>query len=502
MLPAARRIRGLAETIVPTGAQVIELARLEIARVSTVGIAGFDAPRTGEAIGECAEALEGIRSLYASAGPRGWPRLGAGRARFDSAALRAEAYLRAHRDYDSFDRLEFIARYAGPLADALDGIRIAAATTPIRMPRGWRADVANVYAPGAFDARAYANSSAPEASARLIALGARLFIDPRLSGTATRSCASCHDPSRAFTDGVRRAVNIHGANAGLVFRNTPTLINASLQPAQFADERSVTLEDQVIEVLRSPSEMAGSVEQAARTAARDAAYRREFAAAFRSGDTNAVTPLRLREALAAYVRSLVALNSRFDRAARGDLAQLSPVERRGFSLFMGKGGCGTCHFAPLFSGNTPPLYLSSDVEVIGTPAEPARPAIPDADSGRARIDHLPAHVRAFKTPSLRNVALTAPYMHHGAFASLDEVIRFYDGGGAQGAGARIANQTLSPDSLHLSDAERGAIVAFLGTLTDTVLVQPDCPGPDTRQSRCASRALQASASQASVSRRP
>ncbi|HEV8410281.1 MAG TPA: cytochrome c peroxidase [Gemmatimonadaceae bacterium] len=464
MRPAVTRLRGLAATIVPTDAQIIELARLEMARVSTLGIAGFDAPRTHEAMAECADALEGIRSLFAEIGHR-WSEHARGRRAVDSTFARAEQYLRAHPDFDSFDRLTFIAEYAAPAAKALDDIRVAIATTPIRMPRGWRSDAPSVYSPGAFDPHAYANTSAPSPTAAIVALGERLFNEPRLSGNGTRSCASCHVPSNAFADGIAKAVNVRGA--GTVFRNTPTLINAGLQPAQFADERAVTLEDQVIEVLLSPAEMGGSVEHAADTLAHDDSYRRDFGSAFGAAPPTAVTPLRVRQALAAYVRSLVAMHSRFDEAVQGNERALTAQERRGFSIFMGKAGCGTCHFAPLFSGNTPPLYLSSDVEVIGTPASPLRPAIPDADSGRARIDHLPAHLRAFKTPSLRNVALTAPYMHHGAFATLDQVIKFYDAGGARGAGARVANQTLSADSLHLTAEERAAIVAFLGSLTDT-----------------------------------
>jgi cytochrome c peroxidase len=141
---------------------------------------------------------------------------------------------------------------------------------------------------------------------------------------------------------------------------------------------------------------------------------------------------------------------------------------------MGKAGCGTCHFAPLFSGVTPPLYMSSDVEVIGTPSSSRDARVLDPDSGRAGIDHLPAHLRAFKTPSLRNIAGSKPYMHTGAFRSLDDVIRFYDGGGALGAGAPIANQTLAPDSLHLSASERSAIIAFIGSLTSD---QPASPRP-------------------------
>ena len=462
------RIRALAAAAVPTDAQVVEIARLELARISTLGIAGFDAPRTGDAMRESAEALEGVRSTFASIGARRWPRFGRERAALDSTLAAARGYLRANADFETSDRLEFIARYAEPAARALDDLRRASHTVAVLMPRAWRADVPSVYVANAFDPRAYAPLSAPPASVELRALGARLFLEPRLSGTGMRSCASCHDPRRAFTDGLPTAAGIdrHGAR---VARNTPTLINAGLEPRQFADERAATLEDQALEVLRSPAEMGSSDSAAAHAIAADATYRRDFAIAFHADSHDVVTPVRLRQALAAYVRSLVALNSRFDRAVRGDKSAMSALERRGFNLFMGKAACGTCHFAPLFSGDTPPLYHSSDVEVIGTPASPAQPARLDSDSGRARIDHLPVHFRAFKTPSLRNVALTAPYMHHGRFATLDDVLRFYDNGGALGAGATIPNQTLSGDRLRLTAGESDAIVAFLGALTDTVI---------------------------------
>jgi cytochrome c peroxidase len=471
MRPLAARLRSLAPALVPTEAQLIEVARLELARVSTLGIAGFDAPRTGDAMREGAEAIESVRGLLRAAGPGFWNDFARERQTLDDAFGRAAGYLRSHPDFEIFNRLAFISVYAQPAAVALDSLRRAAHTTPIRIPRAWRVDAPSVYSANAFDTRAYAPSTAPASSRDLVALGARLFFDPSLSGPKTRSCASCHNPAQGFADGLVKAHSID-PNGRAVARNTPTLINAALQPAQFADERSVTLEDQIVEVLRSPAEMSSSVEQASATVGANATYVSAFASAFRVPQSSAVSPLRLRQALAAYVRTLVSLDSRFDRAVRGDTNALTFDERRGFTLFMGKGGCGTCHFAPLFSGNTPPLYMGSDVEVIGTPVSPNAPATLDPDSGRARIDGLPTHVRAFKTPSLRNVALTAPYMHNGAFRTLDEVLQFYDGGGAAGVGARIANQTLARDSLHLSAAERKSIIAFLGALSDTTMHHP------------------------------
>ncbi len=472
MQPLLERVRRMVPELVPTDAQLVEIARLELARVATLGIAGFDAPRTGAAMRESADALDGIRDLLRAGAPGGSHSVAGERAAVDATLSRAAAHLRANDDFENFDRLAFIAVYEEPAARAIDSLRRAAHTTPVNFARAWRYDVPSVYEPGAFDPRVYAQSSAPQSSPALVALGARLFAEPTLSGPRTRSCASCHVPSLGFLDGLRRAASIDPRGTP-VARNTPTLINAGIQPAQFADERAVTLEDQVMEVLRSPAEMASSINLASSRLAKNAAYDTAFARAF--GDTSkaveaaAVTPLRLRQALAAYVRSLVALNSRFDRAVRGDTTALAAEERRGFNLFMGKAGCGTCHFAPLFSGDTPPRYINSDVEVVGTPASPNTPSALDADSGRAKIDHMPIHLRAFKTPSLRNAAITAPYMHNGAFRTLDEVILFYDRGGALGGGGRIANQTLAADSLHLTAEERHAIVAFLGTLTDTVI---------------------------------
>jgi cytochrome c peroxidase len=467
MHPLVQRLREFAPELRPTEAQVIEIARLELARIGTLGIAGFDAPRTGDAVRECAAALDGIRALFVAVGPRFWPQLPDAGQAIDDRLITAAAYLRAHGDFETFNRLAFITGYGEPVARAIDALRRAANVTPVRIPRAWRADVPWVYAAGAFDVRAYAPSGTPLPTPAIVNLGARLFVDPTLSGTGTRSCASCHQLTNHFSDGLVTAASID-PNGSRVTRNTPSIINAGLEPSQFADERSVTLEDQALEVLRNPAEMGSSDERAAAALRLRAGNEAAFSAAFGAESPSAMTPLRVRQALAAYVRSLVTLDSRFDRAVRGDTNVMTAEERQGFTLFMGKAACGTCHFAPLFSGDTPPHYMRSDVEVIGTSRTTARFGELDPDSGRARIDRLPLHYRAFKTPSLRNVARTAPYMHNGAFRTLDDVIRFYDGGGGRGAGARIENQTLSADSLHLSVAERRALIAFLGTLNDPV----------------------------------
>jgi cytochrome c peroxidase len=246
----------------------------------------------------------------------------------------------------------------------------------------------------------------------------------------------------------------------LLARNTPTLLNAALQPAQFYDLRAISLEDQVEDVLHNPLEMRGSLQTAIGRFSRDSGYRKLWGAAFPGGSVD-TTGIII--ALAAYVRSLVRLDSRFDEYMRGDSTALDTEEIRGFNLFMGKARCGSCHYMPLFNGNFPPVYGRTEAEVIGVPSAPSSDII-DTDPGQFAIIAAPFLLHAFKTSSIRNASRTAPYMHNGIYTTLDQVVDFYDAGGGVGAGEKLANQTLPTDSLHLSPKEKKSLVAFMKSL--------------------------------------
>ena len=167
------------------------------------------------------------------------------------------------------------------------------------------------------------------------------------------------------------------------------------------------------------------------------------------------------------------MNSKFDNYMRGDLTAMNEQEVLGFNLFMGKAKCGTCHFVPLFSGAVPPLFDKMESEVLGVPATTDTiNAQIDADSGKYHLYKMPHQLHSFKTPGLRNVELTAPYMHNGVYKTLEEVIRFYDRGGGAGLRLEVQNQTLPPDKLLLTNEEQNALVSFLKALTDTALVRP------------------------------
>lgn len=472
MRETTTRIRQLADAVVPTPSQLIEVSRQELARVSTLGIAGFDTPVTHAVLAESAAAVDGLRTLL-NADPAAWGRATAQLRVVDSALAVMSTSLRDTK-FDSFERLPFLVSRAIPAAHAVDALRNAAGVSSVAIQRFWRAEAASPYDRDAFNTLVFASHGHAPTSAAVRALGERLFNDRGLSGTGTRSCASCHVPSHAFTDGMPRQRSIDGR--GIVARHTPTLLNAALSPAYFADERAPSLEEQVVRVLGSKTEMGSSIERATAAVNANAAYDRAAEQAFGTPSGSPLTPLEVRQAIAAYVRSLIALNSRFDRAVHGDLSAVTSAERHGFDVFMGKAGCGTCHFAPLFNGTTPPVYRSADVEVIGVPKSPIAQTRLDDDRGRGALDQQPLHDHAFKTPTVRNASVTGPYFHHGAYATLREVIDFYDRGGGAGVGVRIPNQTLSATKLELSERDKRDLEAFLGALADTTVM----PSPARR----------------------
>ena len=396
---------------------ILEAARQELARVEAIGLANGDSRAAHAGLHESSAALGGLRRVVALVAA---PAL-------DSALGAAAAALASAND-TTFDRLRFLSHEARAVARALP---------PPSGPGFWR--TTSLFDTAAFDPWAFASADAPQPDAAEVALGQSLFTDTRLGGRSGRACATCHQPSRAFTDG--QPVN--------VARNTPTLLNAALEHDLFADLRAPTLEAQVRDVVANPREMAGEPLDSV-------AARMDLPA------------IRIQRALAAYIRTLVRLDSRFDRAARGDSTAISATERRGFTVFMGKGQCGFCHMLPLFNGMAAPAFDRSEVEVLGVPSTADTVhAIPDADPGRYAVTHDGRDLHAFRTPSLRNIAVTAPYMHNGVYRTLDQVIDFYDRGGGEGIGARLPNQTLPIKRLHLTADERRALIAFLGTLTDT-----------------------------------
>ena len=441
--------------------QVFDATKLEVFRILSLGISGFDNPLTLESSQEVVASLESMKPVLALYEDKeGTGNLSG---EFDAAIK----YLQAHTDFNTFDRAAFITGYGNVITTSITSLEKKLNIHEMHYNRLLNMDAKTLFDKDAFYPDAYnPNVFEPGQTAitiaRRIALGKVLFADPILSGPGTRSCQSCHQPEKAFTDGFVKNTMIGNSNK-LIRRNTPTLINAALQAAQFDDLRAGTLEGQADMVIHNKDEMHGSLAVSVKRLWQNKSYRQLFTDAFPQKNRTSIDTLELLNVIGAYVRSLVALNSRFDEYMRGNKAAMNRQEITGFNLFMGKAKCGTCHYMPLFNGSFPPRYLIIESEVIGVPQTIAETAI-DTDMGRYNILNTPAFKHAFKISTVRNAALTAPYMHNGVFKTLDEVMDFYNKGGGAGLGYKVDNQTLDPGKLNLTKEESADVIAFIKSL--------------------------------------
>ncbi|MCB2409060.1 cytochrome c peroxidase [Hymenobacter lucidus] len=437
-------------------AEVFDALRLNLYRLAAKGLSGFDSPVAHASLPEAAVTLQATREVLAMFAVPKQVLLALGRG---EAAVAAP-----YQTFDSFDRARFLGRHFNPTLAALRQAQQQLGVPFVAARRAVRPEAASFFVADAFDPGFFAPADVAAPTPAVLALGEALFREPLLSGRAGRSCISCHLPGRAYTDGLR--VNRSLQAGAELARNTPTLLNAALQPEQFADGRVHFLEDQVHAVVSNKAEMGGQLGNASALLRRKRPYDRLFAQAF-AAETQPITERNIRRAVAAYVRSLVRLNSRFDQYLRGDSTVLSGQEIQGFNLFMGKAQCGTCHYLPLFNGSVPPLYDKAESEVLGTPAtaDTLHPTL-DTDQGKFGLYGIAHQRHAFKTPTVRNAALTAPYMHNGVYQTLEQVLDFYNRGGGTGLGLAVPTQTLASDRLHLTSAEQQAVIAFIRALND------------------------------------
>ncbi|OYQ42795.1 cytochrome c peroxidase [Flavobacterium aurantiibacter] len=441
------------EQIPITKEQLFDAHQLNVNRLIALGITGFDSPIAQHSIPEVAATLESFLVL---------------KQQFDSPTFTAlekkvrasQNYCRAHNDFNSFDRAEFILRFVQPIGVLLQQLKTEHRIADVDRNAAVNQSVASFLAANAFNVDAFIPDLQNKYSEAKAKLGEALFSDTDLAGSGNRNCASCHRPERAFTDGLKTNVSLHGKSLP---RNTPTLTYAALQNAQFWDLRQSDLEKQSKDVITNKDEMHGDLAVFSKKVNASKKYAKLIKAAFPKEEQ--LDPTKVQMALASYVRSLTAFNSAFDRYFQGETTAMNAEERAGFNVFAGKAKCATCHFIPVFNGTVPPVFAKTEQEVIGTPATADNKQL-SPDLGRYAIHQLPQLRNAFKTPTLRNVAKTAPYMHNGVYNSLEQVVDFYNRGGGVGVGLKVDNQTLPPDALNLTTQEQKQLVAFLKTLND------------------------------------
>jgi cytochrome c peroxidase len=283
-----------------------------------------------------------------------------------------------------------------------------------------------------------------------IALGKKLFFDKNLSLDKTVSCASCHDPDKHWSNGLRYGVGVEGREGT---RNVPSLLNVGYFRQYFWDGRAPTLETQVLGPMRAENEMAMPSNVAIlERLYEDSEYAELFGAAFENG----ITISNLADALASFERTILSGNAPYDRYMAGDKDAMSAAAIRGLDVFLNRGKCNGCH--------VPPMFIDHSYYNLGVGMDKENP-----DLGRYHVFKMNRTKGKFKTPTVRDIAGTAPYMHDGSYQTLEEVVQLYDDGG-------IRNRYLSaevPRRIQLTEQEKKDLVTFLveGLTSD----KPDRP---------------------------
>ena len=295
-------------------------------------------------------------------------------------------------------------------------------------------------------------ASNPQTPAK-IELGKMLFFDPRLSENDHWSCATCHNPSFGYSDGLPRSMGFGDSELG---RHSPTVINIAYNSTQFWDGRAATMEDQATGPIVASKEMNSDPKQMIAEITDIPFYSQQFKDVF--GGPPSMKNVGM--AIASFERTIVTGDSKFDRYAKGDKKALTNQEKRGLTMFISKAACTQCHNGPNFT--------DSSFQNLGVPQEGPLAE----DLGRYEVTKDPKDKGAFKVPTLRNIAMTPPYMHTGTFNSLDEVVDFYNKGGGS-----LPNKSPKILPLNMNDDEKKDLVAFLKTLTGELpqVIPPQLP---------------------------
>lgn len=446
---------------------IFESIRFGLIRIFSLGVTGFDSPaNTEKALEENARSLEGMQNVVNYYAPYLEENT---KTELDRLFAVGIAQLRKD-DFDSFNRLTFLTKVINPLwkltLEAQQKLHVELPHQRNVLPTAVNYQAENLFANNFIDVSFYADFIKAEKQQEAIELGRFLFFDPVLSSNNQRACASCHQPGKAFTDGFERSLTTDEKAPGL--RNAPTLLNSIISADYFYDLRADRLSQQMDHVVFNPTEFNTDYGKIIAKLKQSDEYIQLFTEVY---GNEGITKNSVTNAVANYVGSLYGYNSTFDKYVRKEIPRLPSSVERGFNLFAGKAACATCHFMPTFAGTVPPNFEESETEVLGVPNKPKAPFSLDSDLGRYAGNNAKGRVEfykfSFKTPTLRNIELTGPYMHNGVYQTLEEVVEFYNNGGGVGLGFDVPYQTLSSDSLHLTKREQRDLIDFMKALTDT-----------------------------------
>ena len=433
---------------------ILLAVRTSIISVATTGVTGFDSPAALHSLTDAKNVYQSLSTI-----------LSINESAFTDSSLFEEwkneidaTLSDLDSEFESFDRFHFIINHTNKQFDLWNKtVKDWGVTIPIEL--ALKNDATTLFSSNSFNINYFSGQDALESTKDLIELGKELFYDKNLSGTNQMSCGSCHQPELAFTDGQVKSI---GLNEKALQRNAPTLKYVAYQSDFFYDKRAGNLEGQMVNVVNDENEFHSDLSKLSNYVNNNTKYMEQFQLTL---ELDSVSDYQIRQSIAVYIRSLAPFSSKFDRNIRGEEETFTQEELKGANLFMGTAGCATCHFLPFFNGTVPPRWKETELENLGVPVTAENKTL-DTDQGRFNVYFTEERKSFFKTPTIRNISLTAPYMHNGVYDSLEQVIDFYNAGGGEGMGIHVPLQTLPPDSLHLSDADINALIAFMKTLND------------------------------------
>ncbi|APZ45722.1 methylamine utilization protein [Polaribacter reichenbachii] len=429
---------------------LVWLLRNQIVRIATTGITGFDSPVLAASLQESILTYKTLLKLLALY-----------KGNFTSEDLYQKivssietSIKNLDHPFDTFDRYSFIKNNTDvQLKLLLELQKDWAISYPFEMALS--NNMQSLFSKDAFNVYFFTDYKSDTTHIKeKEQLGKKLFNDKRLSKLNNMACASCHMKEKAFTDGL---VTFNSK----IKRNSPTLTYSAYQQSYFMDAKTGSLEGQIVGVANNHDEFNLPIDKMAIKITEIKEYKIVLDSLYKNDEYN----FNIRHSIASYIRTLNTFDSKFDKNINNKENNLTASEKKGFNLFMGKAACATCHFAPVFNGTVPPDFVDTELEIIGVPETKNNKKLDD-DLGRFYLFNTPERKGSFKTPTVRNIEKTAPYMHNGIYSTLDEVMDFYNKGGGAGLGFNVPHQTLPFDNLDLKEDEITAIIDFMNTLSD------------------------------------
>ena len=436
----------------------------QLLRIVSLGISGFDTPVSHLGLSESAVSLNSLKTIYEHTIQSLIIKKDSTLDKdFKDNITKAIQFIKSNTDFETFDRFAFTRDYLNPITRYWVSIRKTAAIWEPTNTEPFNFDAPTFFESNSFNLNYFTPTTNRNPSDKQIALGEKLFFDTQLSANNSMACVTCHSPALGYADAM--VLNLDN-NGNKLQRNTPTLINSAFQKSFFWDGRSETMIEQISSVFLNDKEFNTNVHTFSEAILQDTTYVKLFKEAYGQVPKNNANVIK---ALSSYISTLNGFDSKFDRNIRGEIDTYTEEETLGYNLFMGKALCATCHFMPLTNGTVPPFYNDTEKEVIGVPKN-ADNKENDTDLGFYFKYKEDLHKGMFKTPTLRNIDITGPYMHNGVYQTLEEVLNFYNLGGGGGLGFDLEHQTLPFDNLDLTETEQQAIIAYMKTLTDNPAV--------------------------------